>query len=134
MYKSEIKLNIFARFFTMIAIFISCLGLFGLAAFIAERRTKEIGIRKVLGASVPGIFVLLSREFTKWVVLANFIAWPVAYYFINKWLQNFEYRISMNVWIFILSSLAVLAIALLTISYQIIKSASCHPADSLRYE
>jgi putative ABC transport system permease protein len=134
LYKSEIRLNIFFRLFTLIAIFISSLGLFGLASFTAERRTKEIGIRKVLGASVPSIVIFISRGFTKWVLLANIIAWPVAYYFMNRWLQNFAYRIDLSVWIFVLSGLAAFAIALLTVSYQSIKAATANPVDSLRYE
>jgi putative ABC transport system permease protein len=134
LYKSEIKLNLFFRLFTLIAIFISSLGLFGLASFTAERRTKEIGIRKVLGASVPSIVIFVSRGFTKWVLLANIFAWPVAYYFTNKWLQNFAYRIDLSVWIFVLSGLAAFIIALLTVSYQSIKAATANPVDSLRYE
>jgi len=134
LYKSEIRLNIFFRLFTVIAIFISSLGLFGLASFTAERKTKEIGIRKVLGASVPSIVIFISRGFTKWVLLANIIAWPVAYYFMNKWLQNFAYRIELSVWIFVLSGLAAFAIALITVSYQSIKAATANPVDSLRYE
>ncbi|UCE41067.1 MAG: ABC transporter permease [Candidatus Aminicenantes bacterium] len=134
LYKSEIRLNIFFRLFTLIAIIISSLGLFGLASFTAERRTKEIGIRKVLGASLPSIVIFISRGFTKWVLLANIIAWPVAYYFMNKWLQNFAYRIDLSVWIFLLSGLAAFIIALLTVSYQSIKAATANPVDSLRYE
>jgi putative ABC transport system permease protein len=134
LYKSEIRLNIFFRLFTLIAIFISSLGLFGLASFTAERRTKEIGIRKVLGASVPSIVIFISRGFTKWVLLANILAWPVAYYFMNKWLQNFAYRIDLSIWIFILSGLAAFGIALLTVSYQSIKAATANPVKSLRYE
>ena len=134
LYKSEIRLNNFFRLFTLIAIFISSLGLFGLASFTAERRTKEIGIRKVLGASVPSIVIFISKGFTKWVLLANIIAWPVAYYFMTKWLQNFAYRIDLSVWIFILSGLAAFVIALLTVSYQSIKAATADPVDSLRYE
>ena len=95
---------------------------------------KEIGIRKLLGASVTEIFVFLSWRFIKWVVLANAIAWPVAYYFMNKWLQNFAYRVNISVWIFILSGLAVLAIALLTVGYQTIKAATANPVESLKYE
>jgi putative ABC transport system permease protein len=120
--------------FSCLAILIACLGIFGLASFTAEKRTKEIGIRKVLGASVSGIIMNLSKEFTKWVVLANVIAWPIAYYFMNNWLHNFAYRINLNIWIFILSGLAALAIALLTVSYQSIKAATADPVDSLRYE
>jgi len=120
--------------FSFLAIIIASLGLVGLAAYSAEQRSKEIGIRKVLGASVPGIFVLLSRGFTKCVVLANIIAWPIAYYFMNKWLQNFAYRVDLKIWIFILSGLVALAIAILTVSYQTIKAATANPVDSLRYE
>jgi len=134
MYKSEIRMNHLFRSFSALAIFLSCLGLFGLASFTAERRTKEIGIRKVLGASVPGIFMLLSRGLSKWVLLANIIAWPAAYYFMNGWLQNFAYRVGLSVWIFILSGLAAFGIALLTVSYQSIKAATANPVDSLRYE
>ena len=119
---------------SFLAIFISCLGIFGLASYTAERRTKEIAIRKVLGASIPGIFVLLNRGFTKWVIVANVITWPVAYYFINKWLQNFAYRIDLSVWTFILSGLAALCIALIAVSFQTIKAALSNPVNSLRYE
>jgi len=134
LYQKETKLGQIFSYFTVIAIFIACLGLFGLASFITEERTKEIGIRKVLGGSVSDIVMLLSRGFTKWIVLANFIAWPVAYYFMNKWLQNFAYRVNLSVWIFILSGLAALAIALLTVSYQSIKAATANPVEALKYE
>jgi putative ABC transport system permease protein len=133
-YRSEQKMGSIVGMFTFIAIFVASLGLLGLASFIAEQYTKEIGIRKVLGASIPGIIVYLSKGFVKWVFLANIIAWPVAYYFMNRWLQNFAYRIGLSVWIFILSGLAALCIALLTVSYQSIKAASANPVDSLRYE
>jgi putative ABC transport system permease protein len=122
------------NFFTLIAIVIASLGLFGLSSFTTNRRTKEIGIRKVLGASVSVITILLSKEFTKWVVVANMISWPVAYCFINEWLQNFAYRIGLNMWIFILSGTVALVIALLTISIQTIKAAIANPIESLRYE
>jgi len=134
MYASERKLGQTLGIFSGLAVFIACLGIFGLASFAAEHRTKEIGIRKVLGASVPGIFLLLSRGFTKWVVLANLIAWPVAYYFMNKWLQNFAYRINLTIVIFILSGLAALCIAFFTASFQTIKAATANPVESLRYE
>ena len=134
MYKEERKLGQNFGYFTCIAIFIACLGLFGLASFTSEQYTKEIGIRKVLGASVSGILMLLSREFTKWIFLANLIACLIAYYIMNKWLQNFAYRVNLNIWIFILSALAALAIALLTVSYQTIKAATVNPVDSIRYE
>jgi putative ABC transport system permease protein len=120
--------------FTLMAIFISCLGLFGLASFTADQRTKEIGIRKVLGASVSNVVVLLSRDFTKWVILANVVAWPVAYLVMNKWLQNFAYRINLAIWMFILSGVIALIIAILTVSTKALKAAVANPADSLRYE
>ena len=123
-----------ANVFTFFAVFIACLGLFGLASFTAEQRSKEIGIRKVLGASMPGIVVLLSKEFTRWVLIANVIGWPVAYLVMHHWLQNFAYRVNMGLGIFILSGLAALTIALVAISYQTIKAATANPVDSLRYE
>lgn len=120
--------------FAILAIFIACLGLFGLTVFAAEQRTKEIGIRKVLGASVTKIFMLLSKEFIRWVLLANFIAWPIAYFTMNKWLENFAYRIQLGVVAFLVSGGIALLIAYLTVSYQSIKSARANPITSLRYE
>ena len=134
LYVSEQRTSEIAGVFSILAIFIACLGLLGLAAFITEQRTKEIGIRKVLGASVPEIVFLLSKEFTKWVIVANIIAWPVAYYVMNGWLQNFAYRISMGPWIFIYSGIIALAIALFTVSSHAIRAASANPIRSLRYE
>jgi putative ABC transport system permease protein len=128
------KIGTFFGGFSLLAIFISCLGLFGLASFTVENRTKEVGIRKVLGASLPGIFLLLTREFTKWVALANLIAWPLAYYFMNKWLQNFAYRSNLDVWLFVISGLTALCIAVLTVSIQSLKAATADPIESLRYE
>ena len=120
--------------FSFLAIFIACLGLFGLTTFAAEQRTKEIGIRKVLGASDSKIFLLLSKEFIRWVLLANLIAWPIAYYAMNRWLQNFAYRIHIGIAAFLISGGTALLIAYLTVSYQSIKSARTNTADSLRYE
>jgi putative ABC transport system permease protein len=134
MYNSEQKLGQMLVSFSGLAIFIACLGIFGLASFTAERRTKEIGIRKVLGASVPRIIFLLSEGFSKWVIIANLISWPVAYYAMHKWLQSFAYRIDLGIGIFILSGVAALCIALLTVSFQTIKAATANPVDSLRYE
>jgi putative ABC transport system permease protein len=134
LYDSEQKTKTIFNYFTLIAIFISCLGLYGLAAFMAQQKTKEIGIRKVLGASITNIVTGLSKEFMLLVCLANAIAWPAAYYVMHKWLRSFASRIGLSIWIFLLSGLAALFIALLTISYQSIKAASAHPADSLRYE
>ena len=120
--------------FAILGIFIACLGLFGLTAFAAEQRTKEIGIRKVLGASDSKIFLLLSKEFISWVLLANLIAWPIAYFAMNKWLQNFAYRIHIGIIAFLISGGTALLIAYLTVSYQSIKSARANPVESLRYE
>jgi len=133
-YNSEQRTGTIFKYFTFLALFISCLGLFGLATFMGEQRIKEIGIRKVLGASVLGILLLLSREFTKWILMANIIAWPVAYFIVNKWLENFAYRMNIGIWIFLLSSILVLSIALLTIGYQAIKAAITNPVESIRYE
>ncbi|MGD8535731.1 MAG: ABC transporter permease [Candidatus Aminicenantes bacterium] len=134
LYKSEQKTGSVFGYFTFLAIFISCLGLFGLASQMTEMRTKEIGIRKVFGASVSGITLLLSKDFLKWVIVANVIAWPTAYFAMNKWLQNFAYRTSFGIEIFILSGILALVIALITVSYQSIKAAAADPIDSLRYE
>jgi putative ABC transport system permease protein len=134
MYHSEMFLSRIFSYFTAIAISLACLGLFGLAAYTEEQRTKEIGIRKVLGASVAEVFILLSKEFMKWVLIANVIAWPVAYYFMNKWLQDFAYRIDIDWWIFALSGGIALLIALATVSFQAIKAAMANPVESLRYE
>ncbi|MDH4258133.1 MAG: hypothetical protein OEV50_04915, partial [Candidatus Aminicenantes bacterium] len=125
--------NIFG-IFTFLGLFIACLGLLGLASFAAESRTKEIGIRKVLGAPMGIIILMLSKQFTKWVLLANMIAWPVAYYFMDRWLKNFAYRIDLGIWIFVLSGFFVLSIAALTVCSQTIKAATANPVDSLRYE
>lgn len=120
--------------FSVLAVFVACMGLFGLAAYTAEQKTKEIGVRKVLGASVSNIYLLLSREFLKWVALANLIAWPVACYAMHKWLQNFAYRVVIGWEIFLASGALALAISVVTVSFQSIKAAVANPADSLRYE
>ena len=134
LYTAEKKVGRLFTSFSILAILVACLGLFGLASFTAEQRTKEIGIRKVLGASVSGIIVLLTREFSKWVLLANLVAWPVAYFVMHRWLQNFAYRISIGVWMFVLSAFLALVIALATVSYQAVRAALVNPAKSLRYE
>ncbi len=133
-YQSVQQMWILFQAFAFLAIFISCLGLFALASFMAELRTKEIGIRKTLGASVSGVVVMLSTEFTKWVLLANIVAWPMAFFAMNKWLQNFAYRISLSWWLFALAGGLAFIIALLTISSQAIKAALVNPVKSLRYE
>jgi putative ABC transport system permease protein len=134
LYTAEDKMGNIFEAFALFAIFISCIGLFGLSAYSAQLRVKEVGIRKVLGASIPGIVVLLSKDFVKWVILANIIALPVAGFFMNHWLQNFAYRIDMIVWVFFLSGTIAILIAIATVSYQAIKAAIANPVESLRYE
>ncbi|MCJ7579282.1 MAG: ABC transporter permease [Candidatus Aminicenantes bacterium] len=134
LYKAEIQSGKVITTFACLAVFIACLGLFGLASFSTTQRTKEIGIRKVLGASFSGILVLLNKDFVKRVLLANLIAWPLAYSIMNKWLQNFAYRIRISMWMFLASAFIVLFIALFTVSYQTIRAARSEPIDSLRYE
>jgi putative ABC transport system permease protein len=134
MYEDEIKIEQITTVFSLLAIFIACLGLFGLASFITEKRTKEIGIRKVLGASTFEIVLLLSKEFTKWVIAANIIAWPIAYYFMKNWLQDFAYRIEIEWSVFVLAGLMALIIALVTVGYQAVKAAISNAVNSLRYE
>jgi putative ABC transport system permease protein len=133
-YKNESALGKLSFGFTLVAVIICCLGLFGLATFAAEQRIKEIGVRKVLGASVPDIVVLLSKEFAGLVVIAIIIAIPTAYYFLNKWLQDFAYRIDISWWVFALAGMSALMIALLTVSFQAIKAAVANPVKSLRTE
>jgi putative ABC transport system permease protein len=134
MYQSEMKLSRLFSIFTGIAIYIACLGLFGLASFTVVQRTKEIGMRKVLGASVGGIIVILSKEYVKWVVIANVFAWPLAFYLMRRWLEGFAYHANLNILAFFASGLLALIIALLTVSVQTFKAAAANPVDSLRYE
>lgn len=134
LYESEMKTQNIFIIFSCFSIFVACLGLFGLSVFIATERTKEIGIRKVLGASVSKILLLLLKEFFVWIVIANLAAWPLGYYVINKWLEDFAYRINIGWWVFVLSGAIALVIALFTISYQAIKAALANPVKSLKYE
>ena len=122
------------QYFTFLAIFIACLGLFGLASFTAEQRTKEIGVRKVLGASLGNVIVLLTKQFIWLVLIANLIAWPLAYWVMNNWLQNFAYRVDIGWQTFALAGVAALLITILTVSYQAIKAALTNPVEALRYE
>ncbi|UCH20421.1 MAG: ABC transporter permease [Deltaproteobacteria bacterium] len=133
-YKFDEKIQAIFSNFSVLAIFISCLGLFGLASFSAEQRSKEIGIRKAFGASVSEIILLLSKEFTKWVLVANIIAWPIAYVAMNRWLQNFAYRINIGLGTFIMAGVLALVIALLTVGYQAVKAATANPVEALRYQ
>ena len=133
-YGSEQRLGKLFGTFAILAVFISCLGLFGLVSFMAEQRTKEIGIRKVLGASVPSIMALLTRDFAKQVLLANLLAWPLAYFLLEKWLQGFIYRIAIGAGLFLISGMLVLILAMLTSSFQAVKAARMDPVKSLRCE
>jgi putative ABC transport system permease protein len=120
--------------FTLVAILISCLGLFGLSAFIAEQRTKEIGIRKVLGATVPQMAGMLSKDFLKLVLLASLIAFPIAWWLMNKWLENYQYHIVLHWSIFLLAGFIAIIIAMMTIGFQSIKASVANPIKSLRTE
>ncbi|MGZ8524145.1 MAG: ABC transporter permease, partial [Chitinophagaceae bacterium] len=133
-YETEITLSKIINSFTLIAILISCLGLFGLAAFSAEQRKKEIGIRKVVGASVSGIVGLLSKDFVKLVLIAFVIAIPIVWWAMDKWLQEYAYRISMSWWMPGLAGLIAIAITILTVSFQAIRAAVSNPVKSLRTE
>jgi len=134
LYSKDEKLGDVFGVFAVLAIVIACLGLFGLISYSAEVRTKEIGIRKVLGSSVSGIVVLISREFLTLILIANAIAWPLAYFTMNGWLQGFAYRIHIGIWLFLASCILTLIIAFLTLSYQAVKAALGNPVEALRYE
>jgi len=134
LYHAEQRIGKIFSVFAGLAIFIGCLGLFGLSAFTAEQRTKEIGIRKVLGATVPTIIRLLLREFVILIGIANLVAWPVAYLVMNRWLKDFAYKMAPGVWIFLLAGMGTLIIAIMTVGFQAVKAAVSDPAKSLRYE
>jgi len=134
LYHSEERTEKLFQYFSIVAIFISCLGLFGLSSFITEQRTKEIGIRKVFGANIPNILMQLLKDFTKWVLYANLIAWPIGYFAMQQWLNNFAYRTELDWRIFIYTGLGTLLIAAITVSYKSLSAASANPIDSLRYE
>jgi ABC-type antimicrobial peptide transport system permease subunit len=133
-FQDEERIGKLASFFAVLAILISCLGIFGLASFVAEQRTKEIGVRKVMGASVVNLWGMLSKDFVVLVVISLFIAMPMAYYFMNSWLLKYEYRTAIAWWIFALAAAGALLITLCTVSYQSIKAALANPVNSLRSE
>jgi ABC-type antimicrobial peptide transport system permease subunit len=133
-YKQETQLSQLYKIFAAIAIFLSCLGLYGLASFMAVQRIKEVGIRKVLGATAGNIVYLFSKEFIILISIAFLIATPLAWYFMNKWLQDYAYRINISWWLFAAGGLAAIIIALVTISFQAIKAAIANPVKSLRTE
>ena len=134
LYGTEERIGNILKSFTVLAVLVSSLGLFGLASFMATRRTKEIGVRKVLGASVSGIVAMLIKEFSKWIIVANLISWPVAYFAMSRWLQNFAYRTGIHAWIFLATGVVTLTIAMLTVTYQALKAAWTNPTEALRYE
>ena len=133
-YKSDDQYSTVFSLFSGLAIFIACLGLFGLASFMTVQRTKEIGIRKVLGSSVPNIIILLSRGFLGLVLIANLIAWPLAWWIMDNWIQGFPFRIDLNPFLFIVPGVAVIVIAFLSVGFQTLKAAMLNPADTLKYE
>lgn len=134
MYRAEESIGTLLKYFAVLAVFVACLGLFGLASFTSEQRTKEIGIRKVLGAKVSNITMLLCREFFLLVLVSNVIAWPVAYFLMKTWLQKYAYRTSLSVFIFMAAIGIALLVAFLSVSFQAIRAATANPVDSLRYE
>lgn len=134
MYKSDEQMGEVFKYGAIFAIIIASLGLFGFASFMAAKRTKEIGIRKTLGASISNIVFLLSKEFIKWVLIANVIAWPIAYILLNYWLNDYAYRISIAWWVFLIATILTILIAIITVSYQSIKAAIANPVNSLKYE
>ncbi|NIM57708.1 MAG: FtsX-like permease family protein [Candidatus Aenigmarchaeota archaeon] len=134
MYRTEDRMGTLLKYFAVLAVFIACLGLFGLASFTAEQRTKEIGVRKVLGASVSQVTLLLCKQFLLLVMLANVIACPVAYLVMKNWLQNYAYQTGMGLFVFVAAMAAALVVAIISVSFQATKAAISNPADSLRYE
>jgi predicted permease len=134
MYRADEQMGKILRIFAVLAIVIACLGLFGLASFTAEQRTNEIGIRKVLGASAPGIVVLLSKEFVQWVLVANALAWPAAYFIMRNWLQQFAYKTNIAGWLFAAAGGGALVVAMLTVSFQALRAAQTDPVKALKYE
>jgi len=134
LYKKESNFREMVLYLTLLAIFISCLGLFGLISFTAERRTKEIGIRKVNGANISNIIKLLNRDFIKWIFLGFIVASPIAYFAMKKWLENFAYKTELSWWVFCLAGLMALMIALITVSLKSYKAATKNPVEALRYE
>jgi putative ABC transport system permease protein len=134
LYQADRRLGNIINAFAGLALFVACLGLFGLASFVAERRTKEIGIRKILGASIPAIFYLLARDFIKWIVIANVIAAPLAAYAMTKYLNSYAYHTSLGPVLFLIPAVMIFAVALLTVSWQALRAAAADPVRSLRHE
>jgi putative ABC transport system permease protein len=133
-YFAEQRMGTLFKYFSMLSIFIACFGLYGLTAIMIEQKVKDIGIRKILGAGIFQIVFLLSKKYIVWIFIANAIAWPVGWYVMHNWLQNFAYRIDLTIWPFLLAGVSALVIALLTVGIQAIRAASVNPVESLRYE
>ena len=134
LYKNEERTNNVFTVFTMFALFVACLGLLGLSSFSAEQRVKEVGIRKVLGATIPNVIILLSKEFVVYTIIANIFAWPIAYWVMNGWLQSFVYRTDITIWVLVYSGILALFASLLTVGYQALKASIANPVDALKYE
>jgi putative ABC transport system permease protein len=133
-YEEEQKVGQLFIVFSFLAVIVACLGLFGLATFAAEQKTKEVGIRKVLGASISNIIAILARQFIFLVIISNILAWPPAYFLIDYYLSNFAYRVEIGILVFIVSGLLAFIVAILSICFQSIKAASANPVKALRYE
>ena len=133
-YRQETRLRSIYLIFSILAILIACLGLFGLASFTTERKTKDVGIRKAMGASTRSIIYLFTLEFNKWVLISNIIAWPAAYFLMKNWLENFAFRIELSLWIFLVAALFALVIASLTVLYQAFRMSQKNPVEGLRFE
>ena len=133
-FEDEKRIGNLSTFFAILAVFISCLGLFGLASFVAEQRTKEIGVRKVLGASIFNLWRMLSRDFVRLVIISCAIAIPLAWYFLHQWLLKYTYRTEISLWIFGVAGFGAMVITLITVSYQAVKAAMMNPVTSLRSE
>ena len=133
-FADEQRIGDLATFFTILAVFISCLGLFGLASFVAEQRKKEIGVRKVLGASVFNLWKMLSREFALLVIISCFIAIPLAWYYLHQWIIQYDYRTEISWWVFVISGAGAFVVTILTVSFQAIRAAVANPVKSLRTE
>lgn len=133
-YRTEKRMGKMLLYFAGLAILIACMGLFGLALYNTEQKTREIGIRKVFGSTISGVVILLTGKFTRWVLLANILAWSIAYVIARQYMQMYAYRIDLPFRVFILAALGIYLIALLTISFQSFRAGSSNPSDTLRYE
>ena len=133
-YQKEMKTRDIFFAFSTLSIFVACMGLLGLATYAAEGRTKEIGVRKVMGATALKIVLLMMKEFTKWVLWANLIAWPLAWFFMSRWLENFAFRIDLGLDIFLLSGFGALMVAMITVGWQAVRASLMNPSKSLKYE